>query len=194
MRIGLDLDNTIACYDDAFLRLGKEAGLPSEAVLKGKLGIRDYLRSQGREREWTIMQGVAYGSRMDEAKPFPGVVEFIHLAGKQGHPVFIISHRTKTPILGEAYDLHEAARRWLHNAGVGSSETVFLEETVESKVDRIRRLACDLFVDDLPEFLSRPDMPNHIRKVCFSPKTDRPPPGIEFLNEWNVAHSLLLGI
>jgi len=33
MRIGLDLDNTLICYDQAFLRVGKEEGiLPASFV------------------------------------------------------------------------------------------------------------------------------------------------------------------
>jgi len=27
MRIGIDLDNTLICYDEAFLRVGREEGL-----------------------------------------------------------------------------------------------------------------------------------------------------------------------
>ncbi|MDE3076599.1 MAG: haloacid dehalogenase-like hydrolase, partial [Chloroflexota bacterium] len=37
------------------------------------------------------------------------------------------------------------------------------------KLLRIETLACDLFIDDLPEFLSEPDFPAGVTRVLFDP-------------------------
>ncbi len=92
MLIGLDLDNTIVCYDRVFARLALEAGLPESVVGSGKRAIRDYLREQDREDQWTVMQGKAYGFRMSEAQPFEGILEFMTCARDCGHALCIVSH------------------------------------------------------------------------------------------------------
>ena len=38
-----------------------------------------------------------------------------------------------------------------------------------TKLERIGSLGCDVFVDDLPEFLAEPGFPTHPRKVLFDP-------------------------
>ena len=53
MRIGVDFDNTIVCYDRLFHRLARERGLIPETVPQTKGAVRDYLRSIDREDDWT---------------------------------------------------------------------------------------------------------------------------------------------
>ena len=101
MLIGIDLDNTIVCYDGVFERLASELELPGHVPSAGKQAIRDYLRQQNREDEWTLMQGKAYGSRMSEAQPFESALEFMACARDRGHELCIVSHRTKQPFLGD---------------------------------------------------------------------------------------------
>ncbi len=38
-----------------------------------KQAVRDFLRATGREADWTELQGIAYGPRIADAEPFPGV-------------------------------------------------------------------------------------------------------------------------
>ena len=40
MRIGLDLDNTLICYDQAFLRVGKEEGILSASFAGNKAAVK----------------------------------------------------------------------------------------------------------------------------------------------------------
>jgi len=192
MRIGLDLDNTIVCYDRVFYALGREEGLSEEILTRGKLGIRNFLRQHGREHEWTIMQGVAYGPRMKDASPFAGVLEFIGQAKALGHELSVVSHRTKYPYLGEAHDLHGAALKWLDAAGINGHASVFLEEKVEDKAARISSLCCEVFVDDLPEFLARPDLPVDVRKVHFAPDADVESSEFESARNWRGIAALIL--
>ena len=44
---------------------------------------------------------------------FPAVLEFFDRCRRSGREVFIISHRTRYPFLGERHDLHQAARDFL---------------------------------------------------------------------------------
>ncbi len=174
MRIGIDLDNTIICYDQLFYWLAAERSLVppgspgnpgSPGGIMTKSQVRDHLRATGREEEWTRLQGEAYGPRIREALPFPGVVDFISHCRREAVDVFIISHKTRHPYLGERHDLHAAALGWLEHHGfftpaVGLSRgDVFLEETKSGKLERIARQRCTHFIDDLPEILFDPEFP-----------------------------------
>ena len=192
MLIGIDLDNTIVCYDEVFERLAAEQDLARHVASAGKQAIRDYLRQQDREDEWTVMQGKAYGSRMSEAQPFEGILEFMARARDRGHALCIVSHRTKQPFLGDPVDLHVAAREWLRERGIDQFASVFLEETAVDKAARITALGCDVFIDDLPEFLGRPDFPAKTRKLHFSPSGAGEYGGTERVGAWEDIARLLL--
>ena len=109
MRVGVDFDNTIVCYDDVFHRVAVEWGLIPAEIAASKGAVRDYLRAEGREDTWIEVQGYVYGNRFREAPPFPGVTEFFNRCEEQAVPISIISHRTRYPFAGPRYDLHEAA-------------------------------------------------------------------------------------
>ncbi|MCC7145932.1 MAG: hypothetical protein IT443_05760 [Phycisphaeraceae bacterium] len=190
MLIGIDFDNTIVCYDGVFHRVAVAEGLIPPVVGQGKNDVRDYLRSVGREEDWTRLQGLVYGRRILEARPYEGVLEFFRKAKREGLVVKIISHKTRQPYLGELYDLHEAALGWLRHYGFfdlgGKVETpsacgglykensrgegdVYLELTKEAKLRRIAEAGCTHFVDDLPEFLAESGFPGDVQKILWNP-------------------------
>jgi hypothetical protein len=201
MLIGLDFDNTIVCYDRLFHRLASERDLLPDQVPANKTAVRDYLRSIDREPDWTEMQGVGYGPRISDAEPFPGVKDFLRGAKQAGIRVVIISHKTKHPYLGPKYDLHEAAHAFLRTHGFYetsdtglSPASVFLELTKQAKLDRIGSLGCEVFVDDLPEFLAESSFPAKPRKVLFDPANAlADDDGITRLTSWAEAAQVLLG-
>jgi hypothetical protein len=193
--IGLDFDNTIVRYDAVFESLARQRDLPARVAASGKTAIRDFLRGDGREDEWTIMQGEAYGTHMANAAEFQGVGAFIRSAARRGHRLVVVSHRTRAPYHGSPADLHEAARAWWARRDfrdlVGD---FFLEETAEDKAARIRALGCGVFIDDLWEFLERPDFPLGVRKIWFDPSGSAAArPGLEHLGGWPAAESLVFG-
>ncbi len=176
MLVGLDFDNTIVCYDGLFHRLAQERGLLGAAIPATKGAVRDHLRQVGREDAWTELQGIGYGPRIVDAAPFPGVKEFLRRCLRAGARVAVISHKTRRPYLGEPHDLHAAAHSFLRAHGFYetaetglSPERVYLELTKEAKLERIGSLGCDVFVDDLPEFLAEAAFPAGPRKVLFDP-------------------------
>lgn len=179
LRLGIDFDNTIVCYDQVFHQVAREQGLIPADLPVSKQAVRDYLRSMGQEDRWTEMQGYVYGPRLTDAQAFPGVLEFIQRQVRQGTSVFIVSHKTKHPYLGPKYDLHQAALAWLELNGffdprrIGlPRDQVFLELTKKDKLARIGALACTHFIDDLPELLAEPDFPPRVVKVLFDPNDD----------------------
>ncbi|MGH6776927.1 MAG: hypothetical protein ACRECL_02790, partial [Bradyrhizobium sp.] len=163
MRIGIDFDNTIACYDGVFHAAALERGLIPKDLARDKTSVRDHLNGSGRKGDFTELQGYVYGTRMDLVSPFPGFAEFIGIAQAAGHKLFIVSHKTRHPILGPKHDMHAAARAFLGDHGLigeGAARIdprrVFFELSKQGKVARAADLGVDMFIDDLPEILSMP--------------------------------------
>lgn len=181
LRIGLDFDNTIVDYDRLFAKVALEKRLIPDDLPATKSQVRDYLRQQDREAEWTRLQGYIYGERMMEADLFPGVADFFIACRNWRVSLMIISHKTKHPYLGPRYDLHQAALNWMIAKGFFDiarmglpREHVFLELSKEAKLRRIATSDCSLFMDDLPEFLLEPSFPVNTARFLFDPKNIYP--------------------
>ena len=180
MRIGIDFDNTIACYDGVFHAVALERGLIAAHVSRDKNSVRDVLNGSGRSEAFTELQGYVYGARMDLAAPYAGVVDFVRAASTGGHDVFVVSHKTRHPLLGPRHDLHAAARGFLSANGiVGPGGLIpdtqaHFEVTKEEKLARAVTLEIDVFIDDLPEILAMPGWPETVRRVLFDPDGHRP--------------------
>jgi len=191
MRIGVDFDNTIVCYDRIFHKIALEKSLIPENLPVSKGSVRDYLRQQDKEDAWTKLQGYVYGARMAEADPFPEVYDFFTECREKGVSVFIISHRTRYPFLGEKYDLHKSAHAWLkkynfvnESNGLLTPDMVFIELTKSAKIERINTAMCDFFIDDLPEFLEEPDFPVSTKKILFDPNNQHLENNLTRVSSW----------
>ena len=190
VRIGIDFDNTIVSYDALFHKVAREQDLVPERIAVNKVAVRDHLRSIGREERWTELQGYVYGARMKEASAYPGAVEFMRACIRAGHELAIVSHKTRHPYLGPKYDLHAAARGWVatHLAGEGGclipEGRVFFELTKEEKLARIGELACDVFIDDLPEIFASPAFPRCAKPLLFDPEGHHVVPGTPTFSSW----------
>ena len=174
MRIGIDFDNTIACYDGVFHAAALERGLIPEGLGTDKNSVRDHLNGSGRKDAFTELQGYVYGSRMDLASPYPGVAAFISAALADGNELFVCSHKTRHPMLGPKHDMHEAARGFLvANGLVGDAgitpANVYFESTKEEKMARAATLGVDAFIDDLPDILAMPQLGDSATKILFDP-------------------------
>ena len=176
MRIGIDFDNTIINYEYMFHDAAVRRGLIPAATPSDKTAVRDSLREAGLEDAWTELQGIVYGPEIGGAAPYNGVKSFIRNRVASGDDVFIVSHKTRYPYIGEKHDLHAAAAGWLeaqgffNKDGVGLARKIaYFEITKDAKLARIGSLACDIFFDDLPEFLSEPGFPLGVRRVLFDP-------------------------
>lgn len=174
--VGIDLDNTIICYDGLFHRLAVERGLVPVDFQPSKKLIRDQVRelSDG-DIEWQKLQAEAYGPRIGEATVFPGVRDFLAMASARGVRTFIISHKTRHASYGDPdLSLRQAAVKFLGAEGVldclrDHDADVFFAETRLEKCRRVRSLCCDTFVDDLLETFREPEFPRHTERLLFDP-------------------------
>ncbi len=199
IRIGIDFDNTIVKYDDIFHKVAFEAGHIPPGFPKSKKKIRDSLRNQDREGIWTEMQGYVYGPGMDEAVPFPGVFDFFQYCNKREISLFIVSHKTLFPYAGPRYDLHQSAFKWLEDHKCLQSDVtgmdrshVFFELSLSEKIERIRKLGCTHFIDDLPELFSEFSFPKNITCILFSPEKNHTGNlNVSCMENWDHIYSLL---
>lgn len=201
MLVGLDFDNTIVRYDRLFHQLALERGLIPATLPPTKHSVRERLRACGQEDAWTELQGVAYGPRIVDAEPFPGLVEFLARCRAAGVEAAVISHKTLYPYRGDRHNLHAAAHAFLEAKGLYrlketglARERVFLEPTLAEKLQRIGALGCDYFVDDLPEVLLEPVFPRGARRVLFDFAAAHPEhPSYERVNSWAECADLVIG-
>jgi hypothetical protein len=182
MRIGIDFDNTIICYDEVFRHLAIAWQLLDKTDQGSKRQLRDKIRllSDG-ELLWQRMQGQVYGAQIHQANLFDGFKEFVAMCNN--HPqveIYIVSHKTEFGHFDESrVNLRDAARRWLSDQGFFNSgdthireANIFFETTREDKINRIKALQCTHFIDDLVEVLDSPLFPAGVERFLFQPKID----------------------
>lgn len=178
MRIGIDFDNTIICYDQVFCSLAKSWQLVADDFQGTKRELRDAIRTLADgDLLWQRLQGKVYGEYIHQAEIFSGFNEFVVACNAHAIELFIVSHKTELGHFDEKrVNLRDAAHEWLHGQGFfnGSSpaiseQNVFFETTREEKIDRIKSLACTHFIDDLVEVLYSPLFPDYIERFLFQP-------------------------
>lgn len=195
MRIGIDLDNTIICYDRVFRTIGVERAMLPDLFEGDKQAVRDHIRTlPDGEAQWTMLQAEVYGPRLGEAEPFPDVLDVLSTWRGHGHSLVIVSHKTRYAAADRAqrHDLRRAALDWLHENGVTGHETapvpvsdIHFADTRETKCLKISDLACDAFVDDLPEVFREPGFPDSVQGILFQAEPAGPiPAGVVHARSW----------
>lgn len=183
VRIGIDFDNTIICYDEVFAAAARQRGLVPDGWNGLKRELRDYLRAKpGGELAWQGLQGWVYGKGIKDAAIFAGMPEFLAACGLAGAAVYIVSHKTQYGHQApDRTDLRVAALDWMRRSGlIGSEDSalsldrIYFEDTLAAKVDRLARLDLDVFIDDLVEVFEQPHFPQRTRAILFaSPDASR---------------------
>lgn len=179
--VGIDFDNTIACYDVLLHRLAQEKRLIPPGFQPGKKAIRDYIRRlpEG-EMHWQRLQAILYGPAIDGAQLFDGVMRFLCRCKESGIHVFIVSHKTTfSNLLMSGVNFRQAATCWMRQHGLFehgttglTTEQVFYEATRSEKVGRIRSLGCTDFIDDLEETFLEESFPRDVNKLLFNPHAE----------------------
>ncbi len=191
--IGIDLDNTLVCYDQVFYRAACEEGLIEPSVPRGKEQVRDAIRRlTGGEARWTRLQALVYGPRMAEAAAFEGIAPFFKHCAEAGTRTWIVSHKTPSAMLdGERVDIRAPALRWMESNGFFdpdslalSRDAVFFETTRAEKLERIRALGCTHFIDDLAEVFAEEAFPRETVKLLFAPHGAKAPPDVRAFRTW----------
>ncbi|MDX2073984.1 MAG: hypothetical protein SFX19_06440 [Alphaproteobacteria bacterium] len=184
MRIGIDLDNTIIHYDNAFLVAARERNLLPADFTGTKQQLRDHIRTlPDGETQWQKLQGYVYGQGIAHAALYPGVKPFITQALGAGHTLFIASHKTEFGHYDESKtNLRDAAIAFLEAEGMFTlpgfgREHISFHPTRAGKVEKIATLSLDWFIDDLVEVYKEPHFPAHVKKILFHTSTTTPPAG-----------------
>ena len=202
MKIGIDLDNTLVCYDEAFKKCGERLDLLPASINPNRLEIREYIRKQiNGEKAWQKLQGQVYGVGLSNAKLFPGVYRFLWRCRQRGVFVEVISHKTE---YGH-YDttstpLHEAAIAFLILEGVYTEdkssfvESVSFYPTREEKIQAISERKLDWFIDDLPEVYESHYFPLDTNKLGFDPNLENKFADVPVATSWLEIEHQLLGL
>ena len=181
MRIGIDIDNTIICYNRVFAQVAMSQGFSVHSDAS-KNDVKKWFHERDMQQAFTLLQGEIYGKFIDLAILFDGVLEFIEVAKRAGCHLFLVSHKTRYPLVGEKFDLHKSASRFLIDQNVISkcndvgvhSNNVFFEQTLARKIHRIAALNLDFFIDDLLQVFQHSNFPKKTNFMHFSqdlPKT-----------------------
>ena len=172
--IGIDLDNTIICYDDSFYRVGVEHGFIPEHVNAEKSEVKTYLTGlPGGQYQWEKLQGLVYGKQIHQASIFTGILDFIDACATLKIKVSIVSHKT----LWAHHDpdktnLRKAALSFLQKNEILSSDRLGEDEiyfcgTLKEKVRTIEHLNCCIFIDDLIKVFEHPAFPPTCHPILF---------------------------
>ena len=115
MRVGFDFDNTLINYYGVFYEIALSKGLIPPTINKDKNSVKEYLKKNNKEDAFTEIQGLVYGREIYKSKPtkhlLTGLSELLKFAKNEN--LFIVSHKTKYPYIGERINLREAAEKWI---------------------------------------------------------------------------------
>ncbi len=168
-----------------------------------KRKLRDRIRRlEDGELEWQKCQALLYGPRIGEATLFEGVDRFFERCRQQDVKVYILSHKTEfSRYDSTGTNLRTAALQWMSAHGffepnrLGLTEDhVFFHDTREEKIDRIARLRCTDFIDDLEETFLEKSFPAATTRILYEPGRESPaPPGVLWMNTWKEISEYLFG-
>lgn len=180
MILGVDLDNTIISYDKAFYQVALKQKLISPDMPRSKEVIKQYLIRFHGSNVWTGLQGLVYGKYIMKAEPFPGVVVFLTECHKRNIDFYIISHKTRHPIIGPKINLRQSAIEWLEKHNFFSVngcnmpyKNIFFCATLTEKIEQIKKCACTHFIDDLVEVFQQPGFPSTTSRILFGRPNSR---------------------
>jgi len=190
--IGIDFDNTIACYNTLFYNEGLSSGVIGPKTPVDKKAIRDNILLWHDDIAWQKLQGRVYGPEMKRAELIGGVRDFIQISRAVKDRVVVISHKTEFANFDPTKtNLRQAALAWMHAHRLFdqtmkgfSTEDVFFEATRADKIDRINKLACDFFIDDLEEVLLDKSLDNSVTKILFQRNASAAPPPLNVFASW----------
>jgi thiamine kinase-like enzyme len=175
LKIGLDFDNTLVCYDRVFIEQAIRLNFLPEHWSGTKQSIKtELLKSPEGESMWQRLQGQVYGPAMRSAVLFSGVSSFLIRARQKGHKIFIASHKTKYGHQDETKTpLREKALQWMKNKGFFDPtffgihrDNVHFCDSRKEKAAKIRELGVDVFIDDLECIFNEDGFPV-TKKILF---------------------------
>lgn len=190
--VGVDLDNTILCYDTLFHATALRRGLIDEHIAPSRLAVRKAVReSDGGETAWRALQAEVYGEAIKGATLYPGAAEFFAHCRRLGVTVHVVSHKTEVAHDGST-DLRTAALDWLqenHAFEAGGlnleRERVEFASTLAEKIARIGDIGARYFIDDLPDVLLDESFPQDVEPIWFAPESGQSTSDLRQFPSWD---------
>ena len=185
MIIGIDLDNTIIDYRNAFWHTALSTGIfterdkisfsnnhdqvPNKNEIKNRL-----ILEEGGNYKWESLQGQVYGQYIHNAGIYPGVANFLLHSKVRGVKVYIISHKTEfghydksqTPLRKAALNFLEQKDLLSGDYGIQEKD-IFFFDARRKKVNKVAELNCTYFIDDLPEVFREEGFPENTTEILF---------------------------
>ena len=201
MRIGIDLDNTIIDYTEAFLYGARQLKYIPEKWLGQKIELKNFVQSHSDgELKWQKLQGKVYGQWIHHAKLYSGVFRFLWRCRQRDWETIVVSHKTEFGHFDrDKISLRDSAKEFLNSGqiwdsdGEGLLNELRFESTREQKIQTIAELKCDVFIDDLPEVLENNVYPLESRRILFDPVNQYKTTALERVLSWNDAAEVLIG-
>lgn len=127
--------------------------------------------------DWRRLQAAVYGPLIGQAELIEGVVQFLEMCKRREIKVYVVSHKTELAAADETgTSLREAALDWMFSQGFFARDgsgisplDVYFEDTRQRKIERILRLGCTHFIDDLLETFMEPTWPAEVDKILYAP-------------------------
>ncbi|WP_419786437.1 hypothetical protein [Pseudodesulfovibrio sp.] len=201
--IGIDLDNTLVAYGHAFRDLAVERGLADSSIAADKSAVRAEVWAKHDDIAWQHLQAAVYGPEISRGLVMAGAAKFLLACRDRGLELVIVSHKSEFASIDPGgCNLRTSAMGWLElngffrpvcAGGFGFSPgEVFFEGKRSAKVERINGLGCDVFIDDLPEVLTHPDLAPSVRRILHQPQPGEAE-GCELAGPWPHISRHLLG-
>lgn len=201
--IGIDFDNTIINYNDIMYKIATSQKLIDPSTAANKKNIRDKIRLlPNGESKWRELQTTIYSNKIELAIPANGVRNFFKKAHQFGIKLYVISHKTQFPNYGKLkIDLRKAALKWLDKHQFFDEKelgftrnNVFFETTREQKIDKVGKLKCTHFIDDLIETFIEPNFPLNTIKILYSSNNyEYSDTNIKVAQNWNKIDDIFFG-
>lgn len=192
MRVGFDFDNTLINYYGVFFDVASVKGLVPSNLKKDKNSVKEFLNNNGKEELFTEIQGLVYGKEIFRSKPSKNILIGLNdlIKKEKKENLFIVSHKTQYPFIGEKIDLRKAASRWIekylkiNETIIFSKKNIFYESTIEEKIERIKDLRCDYYFDDLPIVIEK--LPSHINGFLYDPLNKYSGVNLNKISDWKL--------
>lgn len=161
MKIGIDIDNTILDYSEAFTIAARKLRGFEKIETIAKNEVKSLVIRRYGEKAWTALQGEVYSSVPLGVSVFGGFQPLLNSLIAYGHKVFYMSHKSKYPISGPSTDLREPVTSFLYSRKLLGQTikgpSLFYFETKKEKIEAINTKQFDYFIDDLVEIVTAID-------------------------------------
>ena len=169
--IGIDLDNTIIDYEDAFAVAAKELNIDTGFWAKNSRSLLRALLRETSEGElaWQALQGQVYGKYLQKyGRIYSGFGLFLWRCNLRGMDLRIYSHKTEYGNFDKAkIPLREVANKFLSDNKINTIKEVRFFESAKEKIQAINTDKFDIFIDDLPEILTSIDKEIGTKGILF---------------------------